>query len=242
MARTWRALRWRHLVLALAVGALISASIGISNLWLNLFWKPWSILHGIRMQAIFAAVFIVAVVALEANVRRRRPTLGQYGLAGLVAAVICIAIAYTFASLLVTQPPRREVPGYPKPTHYATRVSTPSAVFADGFDGVAHCFIGLLVYVRLRNARLAQRSLLRAQLRSSEAARADLSARLESVRERVDPAWLTRSLEDIERTYAIDPRIAEVHLDALIDFLRAAIPEVRAGEQGATPRSVIPVT
>ena len=232
LVRTWRYLGWRHLVVALAAGALIAISVPLSSLWINFSRVPHGIVYLTRVYVIFAAFFILAVAVVEANAPRRRPTLRQYGAAGLLAAMLCLTTASVLATKFIRLPSRREIPGYVKAPPYLPQHVIPSALFAVGFDGVAHCLIGLFVYVRLRNARLAEAALHGTQLGASEARRASSSARLEAVRGRVDPEALTRSLEEIEQMYARDPARAESRLDELIGFLRSTIPEIRSEEQG----------
>jgi hypothetical protein len=233
VVRAWRYLGWKHLVLALAAGTLISLSIVLSTLHLSIERKHLWYASGFWWYSAFAAVFIAAIAFVEANAPRRRPGLRAYGAAALVATILCIAGAYALAEVVMNSGYRRTTPGGASHPVFTPDQRRPTAVFANGFDGVMHCVIGLFVYARLRNARLTALSLQRRQVRAGEARRAEVSARIESISRRVDPASLGQSLDDIERTYAQDPRRAEARLDELIDFLRDAIPRTREQAQGA---------
>jgi hypothetical protein len=225
LARTWRYFNRRHLVAAIAGGILISISVSLSTLQLNLFRKHNEFLNAIWWYVPMAAVFVLAVVIIEANAPRRRPPLRAYVLAAVIAATLCMAGAYVAGPSL--QLGRRDVPGFPNPGNYQQVHARPTAIFSIGFEGVMHCVIGMFVYVRLRNARFTAMALGQTQRRATEAARAAAEARLDSVRDRVDPGTLTLTLEDIERLYWIDPSRADAQLDELIEFLRAAIPQTR---------------
>jgi hypothetical protein len=223
----WRYLGWAHLAVALAAGTLISLSIVLSTLHLSLERKHLWYASGFWWYSIFAAVFILAIAFVEANAPRRRPGLRHYAAAACVAALLCIAGAYVVADVVVTTGVRRTTPGGASQPVFTAEQRRPTAVFANGFDGVMHCVIGLFVYVRLRNARLTTLSLQRRQVNASEASRAEVNARLASVSGRVDPVSLGQRLDDIERAYGQDPVRAEARLDELIENLRAAIPRTR---------------
>jgi hypothetical protein len=54
-------------------------------------------------------------------------------------------------------------------------------------------------------------------------------ARADALEGRVDPALLQRALTAVQATYGHDRSHAEAQLDALVDFLRQAMPAVRSG-------------
>jgi hypothetical protein len=234
-ARIWRHLGWRHVWVALAGGVLISMSVAFSTLHLSLFRKHTEFLGNIQWYVPIAAVFVLGVVIVEATAPRRRPRLRGYLIAALLAAAVSLAGTYVAGPSLKMG--RRDVPGFPNPTKSYSQqpFARTSAIFGIGFEGVMHCAIALFVYVRLRESRFTAQALGRRQARASEAARIAADARLESVRHRIDPGFLTGALEDIERTYWTDPARAEARLDELIEFLRAAIPTARAAGRPGTP-------
>jgi len=232
--RTWRYIGWKHAAAALAAGALISLSVTVSILHINFYFAPWRFVYQLPWYTAFAAVFVVAVCVVESNAPQQRPTLANYVRAAVAASLVCLAGIVSLSDFM-KMAPRRVVAIPVQPANYdAYRKQT--ALFATGLDGVVHCVIGLFVYVRLRNARLTAQALQRAQVRASEAASEALGARLQAVRERIDPSSLTQALEDIERLYWVDVSRAEASLDELIEFLRAAIPRVR--EEGTSVGAV----
>ena len=227
LARTWRYLGWKHAVIVAAAGTLISLSVVLSTLQLNLERKHLWYVDGFRWYSVMALVFVVAVAFVEANAPRRRPPLRRYVLAAFAASVLCITGAYAVADIVMKPGYRRTTPGGSAPKIFTADQRRPTAVFAIGFEGVMHCVIGLFIYVRLRNARLNALALQRRQARAQEASRASVAAQWETMSRRVDPVLLTQTLDDIDRAYSIDPRHAEARLDELIEFLRAAIPQTR---------------
>jgi hypothetical protein len=47
----------------------------------------------------------------------------------------------------------------------------------------------------------------------------------------IDPAFVMKALDDIERAYETDPMRADAALDEFIAFLRDAIPRLRSDER-----------
>src|SRR3954463_9571490 len=152
-------------MVALAAGTLISVSIVLSTLHLSIERKHLWYAAGFWWYSAFAAVFIVAIAFVEANAPRRRPALRVYAAAAFVAAALCIAGAYALADVVLKPGYRRTPPGGASHPVFTADQRRPTAVFANGFDGVMHCVIGLFVYVRLRNARLTSLSLQRRQVK-----------------------------------------------------------------------------
>lgn len=232
LVRTWRHLDRKHVAVAIAGGIVISLSTALSTLHLNLFRKYSEVLYHSWWYVPMVATFVLAVVIVEANAPRKRPSFRAYVAAALVATTLCMAGAYVAGpSLKMTG--RRHVPGFEKPNYYLPIHARTSAIFALGFEGVMHCVLGMFVYVRLRNARFTAMALARTQKLASEAASVAASVRLASARDRIDPVALTRTLEDIERLYGTDPPRAEAQLDELIEVLRAAISLGRRREESA---------
>jgi LytS/YehU family sensor histidine kinase len=104
-------------------------------------------------------------------------------------------------------------------------------VFGVGFDGVVHGWFATFIYVGLRNSRRAARALADAEVERSEAQRSLLAAQLLAAQSQVDPEFVMRTLEGIERIYEKEPAAADAQLDELIAFLRDAIPRLRSDER-----------
>ena len=232
--RTWRYLGKEHLLAVLLAAPLISLLVASSTLHINFYNVPRKFLGLMPWYLAIASAFVMAIAFVESNTPRHRPSLSRYLAAAFVASVTCL-IAMALLSDVIGMPPRRVVPGTNLGAYYTKKDVLPSVVFGTTLDPVVHCVIGMFVYVRLRNARLASLALQRAQLRASDAARAELSARLATARDRIDGSYLTQALDDIERAYWVDPAQADRLMDELIEFLRAAIPEVREKERILAP-------
>ena len=85
-----------------------------------------------------------------------------------------------------------------------------------------------------RRARAAQARLHAAQRRRLDAARAALEVRLQAMQARVEPQLLFDTLARVHRLHPQDGRRAERLLDALVAYLRAAMP--RSADGGTTVR------
>ncbi|HWH83572.1 MAG TPA: histidine kinase [Burkholderiaceae bacterium] len=92
------------------------------------------------------------------------------------------------------------------------------------YGGVFIAVYGMSQRGERTRALLAQAEIARQR---SEAALG--AAQLQALQGQVDPAFLLRVMTEIERRYAAAPATVESLLDALIGFLRAAMPGVRSG-------------
>jgi len=84
-----------------------------------------------------------------------------------------------------------------------------------------------------REALLARRA-REAELERVEAQRSVMASRLDVMRARVEPEFLFGALADVRELYGRDRAVAEAMVDALITYLRAALPQMRG--QGSTVR------
>jgi len=93
-------------------------------------------------------------------------------------------------------------------------------------------YIGILVvalYAVLEASHKAGAALHQARLRALDAERDVWAAELRAMQARVDPELLFESLRSVDVAYASDPASGQSKLDALIRFLRAALPGKTAG-------------
>jgi hypothetical protein len=91
---------------------------------------------------------------------------------------------------------------------------------------------GLLfaVYCRTHDRQLATiRSAQAAELARADAQRDIVASRLQVLQARVEPELLFEVLADVKLAYLRDPAAAGMLLDDLIAYLRAALPQMRAG-------------
>jgi hypothetical protein len=87
--------------------------------------------------------------------------------------------------------------------------------------------IALAFFARRHDQRVAQ-ALHAAELARVDTQRRTLEADLQAMQAQVEPAFLLGTLEDVGRLNETDPDTADRVLDALILFLRAALPHLRA--------------
>jgi hypothetical protein len=104
--------------------------------------------------------------------------------------------------------------------------------------GVFSLTMALLFFAHLRRSRLheaASARLVAAQAAQRDSRRRIVQARLAAVQARIDPQLLFGMLEAVRQSYATDPVRAELLLDELIAFLRAALPRLRSASS-SVPR------
>ena len=231
--QAWRALTWKHWAWATAIGLAVSFSIPFQKFDVNTYWAPWRVIFSAPWLVLFAYVFLIAIVVAESSSPRPPWTSSwRYLAAVLAASAVCLVLAASFSEF-VRMPPREEYQG-----RIANKTGTPEArrkiyaVLSLGLtDGVLHGWLATFIYVYLRNAQLAARALADAQIRRSEANRRLLASQLESTHAEVDPDDVLLTLESIQGTYETDPAAADIRMDQLIAFLRAAIPRLRSEEK-----------
>jgi hypothetical protein len=177
----------------------------------------------------FAYAFLAAVVLAERPVPEGDPTpLRRYVAYGLIASALCVAVIGFFPHLITRDGRRDVVDTYDKSKRYIGQDNSISANATLSVEVMLHAWLLLLAYAHLRNGRLAMLKIARAEVGRAEAARLLSAAQLEAAAAELDPDFLSRSLEEIERTYDMDPPRADAMLGQLMMVLRQAIPKVRA--------------
>jgi LytS/YehU family sensor histidine kinase len=87
--------------------------------------------------------------------------------------------------------------------------------------------LALVVYVRLRFASRARAAFDAAELERIDASREVLVSRLEAMRARIEPQFLLGTLAHVEALYDRDQAAGDRMLEGLIDYLHAALPQLR---------------
>ena len=98
--------------------------------------------------------------------------------------------------------------------------------------------MALLFFAHLRRSRIHEAAAARlaaAQAAQRDSRRRIVQARLAAVQARIDPQLLFGMLDAVRQSYAADPVRAELLLDELIAFLRAALPRLRSASS-SVPR------
>jgi hypothetical protein len=225
-----RILTWRPWVWATGLGLLLAVLVPLQNLYINFYYTPWKMIYNAPFFVVYAWIFLLAIAWAEAVAPEARgPPLWRYLLGSLAASALCIGIALGSADYYPA-PPKRVISGgsaNPLKT-FSRQIVRTDLVFGLGFDGVVHGWIGMFIYVGLRNARKAARVLADAEIGRSEAQRSLLATQLLAAHAQVDPEFVIQALEKIERAYDEDAASADAQIDHLIAFLRDAIPRLRA--------------
>jgi hypothetical protein len=233
-ARGRRMLTWRYWAWATGLGVLVGALVPLETLHIDFDLTLWKFFYQTPIYVAFAWVYLLAIAAVEAPIPPLQwPSLWRYFSGAAAASVLCIGLAWALWNRLPAAPGTVVAGG-------TTSLTMAIAMLQVCFDGIVHGWFATFVYVGLRNARRAARSLSEAEMARAEANRSLLASRLEAARTEVDPAVVLESLEAVERSYESDPERAEGLLDELIAFLRGAIPRLRT--EGRPPELEIEST
>lgn len=100
----------------------------------------------------------------------------------------------------------------------------PVAAFLEYLLWAAIC---VAVYVNRRTALRAVQRLNEAQLARARVQRQNLESRLQALQARIEPQFLSATLQRVRELHDIDPRRGAQLLDDLIVYLRAALPQLR---------------
>jgi hypothetical protein len=226
--RAWRILTWRHWAWASGAALLLSIASPLQRLDFNASWAIQSMYLRAPWYLAFAWLFLAALAWVEAD--HRGATTWRYLRGALAVGLVCLVASGLFAAS-VPMPPRTISQGFvlnPGPDVHADVRARAVAMSVVGMDAAFHGALAVLIYARLRRARLAALDLARAELARTESNRNLLALRLDAARAQIDPSLVIEHLERIEAAYETDPAAADVELDELIAFLRGAIPRLRA--------------
>jgi sensor histidine kinase YesM len=213
----------RHLLIALGFSLVVEFA-HLASAWLG---GPGPQASSPGMFAIWTVIyFLVAVIGIACAVAADN-LLGESAATGkrllvamLAAAIVTTAIGQAFFYLW---PALADIEGL---------------VFFSTFHRIAYNFsiasawalLLIGVYTMLQASRRATERLHRTQLAALAAERKLVEADLRAMQGRVDPELLFDSLLEVDRTYERDVQAGQETLDALIRFLRAALP----GDAAAT--------
>lgn len=175
-------------------------------------WDWWAIILFRTQTTAFAVAACVAFVERrETGATRRR----LHYIAAIVVANGIAALA-TLALLQSTDLPYRG----PTEQRWVLYIQLEYMLLASG---------AVFAWLDRRRAHAAQSRLHAAQRRCLDAARAALEVRLQATQARVEPKFLFDTLARVHRLYPQDSARAERLLDALVAYLRAAMPRASDG-------------
>lgn len=229
-------LGWKQWAWATGLALAASVSLPLMGLDNNRYWIVERLVSHTPWFLLFSYIFIATIAWVESGSGAPSFPVSSYVRAIAASGALCIALAWACGPI-VAAPPYNVVDGKRRPQSvYADaplwgRFNAAYIAVQAGFDAM----LATLIYVRLRNSRLAARALAEAEWGRSEANRSLLASSLEAAQAEIDPALVIQALEAIERDYDDDPAAAENRLDELIAFLRGAIPHLRSIAVAAEP-------
>jgi hypothetical protein len=228
--RVWRSLTWRHWLIAIGLGMGFGAAYGMFmflyfrmdgvRVVLNVLTR-WVVLMTLLACALAVAVALLRDVSRRAAIRPRTVLLtiavvSAFG--SLVADPIAVAVNFAQHVWLFGSPERHFAHG----ADFLTLLSRTYPQTGEKIVTVTTTVILSAVYY-FKDSRTSD-ALAVAQLGLSRAQRCRLTEELRSAQAALDPNFVFATLADIDRRFASEPTIAKRLLDALIRFLRAALP------------------
>lgn len=214
----WRRITLRQILVVNLLALFVDA-------WFVLTWlrelvqaHSWQVLGWIVGEGTMAATGMLLVVAIVDRVEPRRwPWWTPYAVGTLLGGfVVNLMTIWCFEYLI----PLRTLMDYMLDPAAVQRKRTVIEVT----DGVVICGVALFVYAWLRRLRLQRARLHAVQQQQVVARRRLAEARLQTMRARVEPEFLLDTLARIEWLEGIEAERALQALDALIVYLRAAMP------------------
>jgi hypothetical protein len=231
----WRAITSRQWAwtTAIALFLLLAYIVGLSPILVmrvtNLLGPPlpsWNMGQTIGMTICFIAAaycFLLAIAIAERGRRDERTPVRRYVVAGIAAFAAAIFIENLLYLLAPGLAPRAGgwTPN-PEMRQMFGRIAWTTTNF--GLSGG----LALAVYVRFRSARFARETLRAAEMERLAASREVLASRLAAMQARIEPQFLLGTLTQVEALYDRDPQGGDRMLDALIIYLRTALPQLRS--------------
>jgi hypothetical protein len=237
IARAWNSLSWRHWLIAAAIGIFVGVADGtfyflygldqflarpglpVAKVLINIVTR-WVIL----MTGVACALAFALALALLRDISRRGPIRPRD------VAVAIVAVA-AFGSLVVDpiavagnyyQSLWLQLPNFAAGVDWLTMLSRMYSLSGEKIVTFVGTVILSAVYY-LKDSRTSG-ALAIAQLGLSQAQRRRLTEELRSAQAALEPDFLFATLAEVDRRFDGDPLVAQRLLDALIRYLRAALP------------------
>jgi hypothetical protein len=237
IARAWNSLSWRHWLIAAAIGVFVGtaggtfvflyafdviqprSSLVLTKFLINMVTRWVVLMTGVACALAFA-------LALLRDISRRGPIRPRDVAVAIVAVVAFgslvvdpIAVAVNYYQLLWLQVPGRHfIDG-------ADWLTALSRMYSQTGEKIA-TFVGTVILSAvyyLKDSRTSD-ALAIAQLGLSQAQKRRLTEELRTAQAALDPDFLFATLAEVDRRFDGDPLVAQRLLDALIRYLRAALP------------------
>jgi hypothetical protein len=228
---SWRRITLKQILVVNLIALLISGWDVLT--WLRMSLQAsWQARAWIFCDNAMIAMGMLLVVAIaDRVVPRRWPWWMPYAVGALFGGLLVNLLTTWFFQYMIPLPTIMDAYAKPGNLH---RMRT----LVEVVDGVVTCGVALLTYAWLRRLHLQQSRLHALQQAQATTRRRLAEARLQTIQGRVEPGLLTDTLARIQQLQSIDVGRALQALDALIVYLRAAVPRGRvevstlAGEIG----------
>lgn len=215
----WRGIGWKHFAVALAVGAallVVNVALMASTLTApdNFIPEVHALTADDRRFSIgFGGLMMVVpiFVLLSTRLAEHAARPDAAGWAAYVAIAL-IATLMALVSMSVVLGEGGEQPSW-------TRLWMGSQLFM----GVG---LAVLIYGQLRRAAHARAALASVEMSRAEERKRVLDARLKAIHSKIEPELLFAWLDRIEALYDTDREAANLSMDELIAYLRAALPRL----------------
>ena len=226
-----RGVGWVQVRIAILYGLGISAfnTAVFSMQWLEMSQQnlpvPLFILRDAIWDQVVAFCLVLAVVVADRAVDEGARPRSAYAVATLASFVLAYLLRQplilAFDSLVghLGTPADQELPDVVK-----RHVFWALFILSQGLVMNASA---VLLYADRRAARKTATRLRSAELDRTRRSRLAFESRLQAMQARIEPQFLFNTLAQVERLYADDPAQAGNMLDALISYLRAAMPMMR---------------
>lgn len=225
----WRALTWARLGWTLSTGAII----GVLFIVISSTQRITALLRGessveqtllecavaISVSVLTAVIFLLGVSVAEAGDHGQRRGWSRY----VIATLVCVGASTLLVHVISPHVPVAAVIGW-----YTLELQHQTSIDAFAFANILMLGgLAMVVYVRLTRVRRSEAAFARAQIARATTGRQVLAAQLAAMQAQVEPKFLFNTLDLVESLYVRDVHRADRVLDDLIDFLRAAMPQLR---------------
>ncbi len=202
---------WRARPLAVLLIACINTAIAL------VFWQEdmrpfWHPLLTVQLYG-FAIAYCVNAVQPWHRARGLRWLFGAVAVGAIIGALLVVIVKNGVGA-----------PGYTIPDVIANRRTYVMNIVAAFFNG---SLVSLFFFIRHRERRAAA-ELHRAESERLLLARQTVEAELKLMQAQVEPHFLFNTLASVQYLIETDPAAANRMLAHLIDYLRAALPQLRA--------------
>lgn len=213
----WRRITLKQVLVVNGIALLVDVWYSLTWLQLNL-QAPWQARAWIfGYNAVIATGMLLVVAIADRVAPRRWPWWMPYAIGALVGGLLVNLLTSWCFQYVIPLPVLMDYYSDPEKWRY-------NRTLTEVVEGGVACGVALFAYAWLRRLHLQQNRLHAVQQEQVTARRRLAEARLQTIEGRVEPELLIDTLARIEALQGSDATRALRALDALIVYLRAAIP------------------